>query len=150
MRAVIQLVSKASVRVNSEVVSSMEKGLVVLLGVVEEDSIEDIQWLLQKIVNMRIFSDGEKMNLSLLDVNGELMIVSQFTLMAKTKKGNRPSFIKAARPDLANKLYSDFVNLARDLDIIKVHTGIFGEHMELDLVNNGPITIIIDSKNRDL
>lgn len=149
MRAVVQRVSKSSVSIEDKVEASIGKGLLVLLGIEQEDGAEDIQWLCQKIVNMRIFSDEEgKMNLSLIDIQGELLVVSQFTLHANTKKGNRPSFIKAAPPDIAVPLYEDFIQVMETLLGRTVATGKFGADMQVNLVNDGPVTIIIDSKDR--
>lgn len=149
MRAVIQRCTKSSVVVDSNTVGEIGLGLFVLLGVEENDTKEDGEWLLRKILNMRIFSDEEgKMNQSLLDVSGELLIVSQFTLHASTKKGNRPSFIRSARPEQAEALYEEFIASAKS-EGISVATGIFGAHMEINLVNDGPVTIIMDSKNKE-
>ncbi len=148
MIAVIQRVSEASVTIAEEVKSSINHGLLVLLGIEEADANEDIDWLTSKIVNLRIFSDEEdKMNLSLLDVKGELLVVSQFTLHALTKKGNRPSYIKAARPEVAIPLYENFVQQLKTYGR-PVGTGEFGADMKVRLLNDGPVTIIIDTKNR--
>jgi D-tyrosyl-tRNA(Tyr) deacylase len=149
MRAVLQRVSRASVSVAPDYKSSIGFGLLVLLGVEDADTEEDIDWLVRKIVNMRIFSDDDgKMNLSLLDNNYEALVVSQFTLHASTKKGNRPSFIKAAKPDYAEMLYTQFITeLSKHLHT-EVKTGIFGGDMKVELVNDGPVTIIIDSKEK--
>lgn len=150
MKTVIQRVSRASVTVNGQVVSKIEYGVLVLVGIVEEDTEEDIAWLCRKIVNLRIFNDEDGvMNLSLKDSHGDAIVVSQFTLQASTKKGNRPSYIKAARPDVAVPLYEGFVcQLERELEK-KVGIGVFGADMKVDLLNDGPVTIIIDSKNRE-
>lgn len=149
MKIVLQRVSSASVSVNQEIVGSIQNGLLLLLGIEEEDNHEDIDWLIQKIINMRIFSDKEgKMNLSLVDISGELLIVSQFTLHASTKKGNRPSFIRAARPEIAIPLYNQFIETCKK-QIPNTETGIFGADMQVALVNDGPVTIVIDSKNRE-
>ena len=149
MRALIQRVSSASVSVGGEIIGDITQGLVVLLGVEQEDTKEDSDWLMRKIINMRIFGDEEgKMNLSLLDVDGDLLVVSQFTLHASTKKGNRPSFINAAKPELANRMYDDFVSEGRKV-ISRVETGRFGADMKVALINDGPVTIWIDSKNRE-
>lgn len=149
MKAVIQRVKSVSVTVDTKVVSSIEIGLLILLGIESEDTQEDIDWLAGKIARLRIFSDeNDAMNLSISDVNGDAIVVSQFTLHASTKKGNRPSFIMAARPDIAIPLYEAFVlQLEKELDK-KVGTGIFGAMMDVALVNDGPVTIVIDSKNR--
>jgi len=150
MRAVIQRVSKASVTVDHKIVSSIKKGLLILLGITNDDSIEDIKWLSNKIVNLRIFNDNDGiMNESLLNKDGEAIVVSQFTLMASTKKGNRPSYIKAAKPEIAVPVYKKFVQqLENDLGK-KVGTGIFGADMKVELLNDGPVTIMIDSKQKD-
>ncbi len=150
MRVVIQRVSKASVTINSKQVASINEGLLILLGIVNNDTIDDIEWLSRKIVNLRIFNDENGvMNTSLLDSNGEVILVSQFTLHASTKKGNRPSYIKAAKPEIAIPLYEDFI-LQLENDLGKnIQTGEFGADMKVDLLNDGPVTIIIDSKNRE-
>ena len=149
MRVVIQRVSKASVTINENVKSEIKNGLLILLGIEEADSQEDIEWLSGKISRLRIFGDENgEMNLSIKDVDGDIIVVSQFTLHANTKKGNRPSFIKAAKPETAVPLYDQFVDqLEIDLDK-KIQTGEFGEMMQVELINDGPVTIIIDSKNR--
>lgn len=150
MRAVIQRVREAKVVVDGVSVGAIENGLVLLLGIEELDGSEDIEWLCKKVLNMRIFGDENKqMNRSLQDIQGALLIVSQFTLHASTKKGNRPSFIKAAKPDRAEGVYNDFVNRARAELGDKVATGIFGADMKLSLTNDGPVTIIMDSKNKE-
>ena len=150
MKAVIQRVSKASVTIEEIKVASIENGLLILLGIIEEDTQEDITWLSNKITNLRVFEDENGvMNKSLLEVNGNAIIVSQFTLHASTKKGNRPSYIKAAKPDIAIPLYEAFVKqLESDLGQ-KVQTGQFGADMKVELLNNGPVTIIIDTKNKE-
>jgi len=150
MRAVVQRVSSASVTVKGKVISSMTTGLMVLLGVTDEDGEEDIQWLVRKITNLRIFNDSDGvMNRSLLDINGEAIVVSQFTLFAATKKGNRPSYIKAAKPVIAIPLYEAFVSeLEKELGK-NVGTGVFGADMNVDLINNGPVTILLDTKNKE-
>ena len=149
MKIIIQRVSKASVTIEGEKIASIENGLLVLLGIVNEDTQEDITWLSNKIVNLRIFSDvNGVMNKSLLDTNGDVIVVSQFTLHASTKKGNRPSYIKAAKPDVAIPLYENFVyQLEKDLGK-KVQTGEFGADMKVELLNDGPVTLMIDSKNK--
>ena len=150
MRLVIQRVSEASVTIGHSVAGEIKKGLLVLLGIETEDSLEDCDWLVQKLINMRIFSDPEgKMNLSLPDIDGELLIVSQFTLHASTKKGNRPSFIQAARPEQAIPLYEAFKAKAEVACGKKAQSGEFGADMKVALINDGPVTIIIDSKNRE-
>lgn len=146
MKAVIQRAVDASVTVNGETTGAIENGLVVLLAVTHEDTEEDAAYLVNKIVNLRIFEDeAGKMNLSLKDVGGDVLSVSQFTLYGDTQKGRRPSFIKAARPDQANNLYEHFNQLIREEEIA-VETGIFGEMMDVRLTNKGPVTLIIDSK----
>ncbi|WP_299012695.1 D-aminoacyl-tRNA deacylase [uncultured Polaribacter sp.] len=149
MKAVIQRVSKASVTISSKKVAAIKTGFLILLGIVAEDSQEDIDYLVRKITNLRIFNDESGvMNYSLLEVNGDVIVVSQFTLHALTKKGNRPSYIKAAKPELAIPLYENFVlSLEKELNK-KIQTGQFGADMQVALVNNGPVTIIIDSKNK--
>ncbi|WP_339711823.1 D-aminoacyl-tRNA deacylase [uncultured Kriegella sp.] len=150
MRAVIQRVSRASVTVDGKIVSEITKGLLILLGVEDADDLQDIEWLSRKVVNLRIFNDAEGvMNRSLLQEQGNALVVSQFTLHAATKKGNRPSYIKAAKPDVAVPMYQNFVKqLENDLGK-KVGTGIFGADMKVDLLNDGPVTIIIDTKNKE-
>ena len=150
MRVVLQRVSKASVQVHHEINAVMHKGLLILLGIETEDTQEDIDWLCNKIVKMRIFNDeNDAMNLSLLDVDGDAIVVSQFTLHASTKKGNRPSFIKAARPEQAEPLYEEFCEALADQLGKPVSRGSFGAMMRVSLVNDGPVTILIDSRNRE-
>jgi D-tyrosyl-tRNA(Tyr) deacylase len=147
MKAVIQRVSSSSVTIESKIVATIQQGLLVLVGIEEADSQEDIDWLCQKIANLRIFGDeNEVMNLSVKDIDGEIIIVSQFTLQASTKKGNRPSYIKAARPEIAIPLYKKFITEMEATVGKKVQTGIFGADMKVALVNDGPVTIIMDSK----
>jgi D-tyrosyl-tRNA(Tyr) deacylase len=149
MRAVLQRVSKASVSVAPDYKSSIGFGLLILLGVENADTEEDIDWLVRKIVNMRIFPDDEgKMNLSLLNKNHEALVVSQFTLHASTKKGNRPSFVNAAKPDYAEMMYEKFIAAITKEIQKEVKTGIFGGDMKVELINDGPVTIIIDSKEK--
>ena len=150
MKAVIQRVSKASVTIEGEKVASINNGLLILLGIINEDTQMDIKWLSKKIAHLRIFEDEkEVMNRSLIDIDGEAIVVSQFTLHANTKKGNRPSYIKAAKPDIAMPLYKDFVTqLEGDLGK-KIQTGQFGADMKVALLNDGPVTIIIDSKQKE-
>ena len=150
MKVIIQRVSQASVKVNQSTVGTINKGLLLLLGYENLDDIEDINWVVKKTINMRIFQDADdKMNLSLKDINAELLLVSQFTLHASTKKGNRPSFIRAASGEYANELYQKtIIEFNKQLNK-KVQTGIFGEMMEVILVNDGPVTIILDSKNKE-
>lgn len=150
MRAVIQRVTEASVTIDKQVNGQIDLGLLVLLGIEELDTQEDIDWLVRKISNMRIFSDeNDKMNLSIQDVNGSFLVISQFTLHASTKKGNRPSFIKSARPDTAIPLYNQFCTALSDHSGLLVATGIFGADMKVRLLNDGPVTIIIDSQRKD-
>jgi len=146
---VIQRCSSASVYVQDEIVGQIGLGLLVLLGIEDADNPSDIDWLVNKIVNLRIFSDDKGlMNLSCLDVEGELLVVSQFTLHASTKKGNRPSYVKAAKPDFAVPMYNSFLEKLQQALGKPVEKGIFGADMKVSLVNDGPVTIIIDSKNR--
>lgn len=150
MRAVIQRVKSASVSTGGSVRSSIGKGLLVLLGIEDADNEEDIRWLAKKIYQLRVFDDSEGvMNLSLADTGAEIMVVSQFTLHAKTKKGNRPSYIKAAGPDKAIPLYRGFIEYFSEISGIHPATGEFGAMMEVSLVNDGPVTIIIDTKNKE-
>ncbi len=150
MRAVVQRVSRASIAVDGKEIAAIGNGLLILLGITDEDNKEGLMWLVRKIANLRIFNDAEGvMNHSLLDVNGEAIVVSQFTLYASTKKGNRPSYIKAAKPDVAVPLYEAFVQeLEKELGK-KVGTGIFGADMKVDLLNDGPVTIIMDTINKE-
>jgi D-aminoacyl-tRNA deacylase len=149
MIAVIQRVSEASVKINDEIKAKIDKGLVVLLGIEEADGDEDIEWLTTKIINLRIFNDAEDvMNISIKDDGGNIIVVSQFTLHASTKKGNRPSYIKAARPEIAIPLYEKFVRVLQTVLGKNVQTGEFGADMKVGLVNDGPVTILIDTKNR--
>ncbi|MHB1147972.1 MAG: D-aminoacyl-tRNA deacylase [Lutibacter sp.] len=150
MRSVIQRVSKASVTINGNIVSEINGGLLILLGIEAADDKTDIEWLTKKIANLRIFNDENGvMNKSLIDVNGDAIVVSQFTLHANTKKGNRPSYIYAAKPEIAIPLYEQFIAELELLLNKKVGTGQFGADMKVALINDGPVTIIIDSKNRD-
>ena len=150
MRAVIQRVSEVSVVVEDEKVANIQQGLLVLLGIEIEDTKEDADWLANKISALRIFSDSEgKMNNSILDVDGDVIVVSQFTLHAKTKKGNRPSYIKSARPEQAIPLYDQFKKELSEVIGKQVQSGEFGADMKVSLVNDGPVTIIIDSKNKE-
>jgi D-tyrosyl-tRNA(Tyr) deacylase len=150
MRAVIQRVSRASVKTDKGVLSSIGSGLMVLVGIEDADVPEDIEWLSSKIVQLRIFDDaGGVMNLSLADTKGEIIVVSQFTLHAKTKKGNRPSYIKAAPPAVAIPIYEQFVAKLSELLGKKVGTGEFGAMMSVEIINDGPVTIVIDTKNRE-
>jgi D-tyrosyl-tRNA(Tyr) deacylase len=150
LKVVIQRVTHANVTIDGVIVASIKKGMLVLLGIVNEDTEEDIQWLTQKIVNLRVFPDENKvMNTSLLDANGDVVVVSQFTLHANTKKGNRPSYLKAAKPEVAIPLYERFVVAMEQRLGKSVQTGKFGADMKVDLLNDGPVTIIIDSKQKE-
>ncbi|MBP6459789.1 MAG: D-tyrosyl-tRNA(Tyr) deacylase [Crocinitomicaceae bacterium] len=149
MRVVIQRVTEAAVSINEEISGKINKGLLILVGIGQDDHTEDIQWLTQKITNLRIFSDYDgKMNLSILDIKGEILLVSQFTLYASTKKGNRPSFIQSAPPTIAIPLYEQFIQSLKETGIA-IQTGQFGADMKISLTNDGPVTIIIDSKNKE-
>lgn len=150
MRVLIQRVKEASVTIDSVVKSKISNGLLILLGIENADTAEDIQWLCKKIGNLRIFNDENNvMNLSVQDVQGELLVVSQFTLHAGTKKGNRPSYIKAAKPDFAIPMYEAFLKALEDSSNIKVQTGTFGADMKVALINDGPVTIWMDSKQKE-
>lgn len=149
MRAVIQRVISATVSINNYESRSIGEGLLVLLGVESADTLEDVQWLSSKIIQMRIFNDENGlMNQSVIDIGGEILLVSQFTLHASTKKGNRPSFIHAAKPDYAITMYESMIAALQKDSQLPVRTGVFGAHMQITLVNDGPVTIIIDSKNK--
>ena len=150
MKAVIQRVSQSSVTINNEIVAQIQQGLLVLVGIEDADNQEDINWLTSKIANLRIFADeNEVMNMSLKDIDGEMIVVSQFTLHALIKKGNRPSYIKASKPEIAIPLYESFVQQIEIELGKKVQTGQFGADMKVGLVNDGPVTIIIDTKNKE-
>ena len=150
MKVVIQRVSSSSVTINAEIVAEIHKGLMVLVGIEDSDTPEDITWLTSKIVNLRIFGDeNEVMNLSVKDIDGDIIVVSQFTMHATTKKGNRPSYIKASKPEIAVPIYEEFIaQMQKDLGK-KVQTGVFGADMKVLLLNDGPVTIVMDSKNRE-
>jgi D-tyrosyl-tRNA(Tyr) deacylase len=150
MKVVLQRVSSASVTIDSKIVADIQKGLLVLVGIEDADTQEDIDWLVGKIIKMRIFGDeNDVMNCSVQDIDGDIIVVSQFTLHASTKKGNRPSYIKASKPEFAIPMYENFVKaLEKDFNK-KVQTGIFGADMKVSLLNDGPVTIVMDSKNRD-
>lgn len=149
MKIVVQRVSEASVAIEGKIVSQIKKGLLILVGIESEDSKEDVEWLVNKAVNLRIFNDeNDVMNTSLIDVDGEVIVVSQFTLQASTKKGNRPSYLKAAKHEISIPLYEFFVSQLEQKLGKKVGTGEFGADMKVSLINDGPVTIIIDSKNR--
>ena len=148
MIAVVQRVSEAQLHINQQLHANIEKGFVVLLGIHETDTMEDVQYLSNKIIGLRIFSDAEgKMNLDLSQVNGDILLVSQFTLIASTKKGNRPSFIEASRPEKAIPLYEEMTRQLSFKLTKPIQTGVFGADMKVSLINDGPVTIIIDSKN---
>lgn len=150
MRAVIQRVSEAKVTINGEIKGEIQKGFVVLLGIAPDDELADIEWLCSKIVNQRIFSDDDgKMNLSIKEVAGEILLISQFTLFASTKKGNRPSFISSAKPEIAIPLYEKFKQVLASKIDSKLQTGEFGADMKVSLVNDGPVTLIIDTKLKE-
>lgn len=150
MRTVIQRVSKASVTIDSRIKATIGPGMLVLLGIEEEDNLSDADWLAAKIVQLRIFNDiNGVMNLSVLETGGSILVISQFTLHAKTKKGNRPSYIKAAKPEKAIPLYKYFIDKISDLSGKETSTGEFGAMMQVELVNDGPVTIIIDTKEKD-
>ncbi|APD06785.1 D-aminoacyl-tRNA deacylase [Flavobacteriaceae bacterium UJ101] len=149
MKVVIQRVSEASVTIDNQINGQIKHGLLILVGIENDDSQEDIHWLSNKIINMRIFDDDEGiMNRSVKDIDGELLIISQFTLHASTKKGNRPSYIKAAKPDIAIPLYNSFLDNTEQLLGKPVKKGVFGADMKVALINDGPVTILIDSKNK--
>lgn len=150
MKIVLQRVSEASVTVDNKKTADIKKGLLVLVGIEEADTQEDIDWLAGKIIKMRIFGDeNDVMNCSVQDIGGDVIVVSQFTLHASTKKGNRPSYIKAAKPDFAIPMYENFVQAVEKEFGKKVQTGIFGADMKVSLLNDGPVTIVMDSKNRE-
>ena len=150
MRVVVQRVSQSKVKVSGEVIGEIKEGLMVLVSFVDEDNETDIEWMTKKIINLRIFNDDEgKMNRSVQDVGGDILLISQFTLHGSTKKGNRPSFIKAAKPDFANVMYVKFIKVLEESLDKEIQTGEFGGDMKVSLINDGPTTIIIDSKNKE-
>jgi D-tyrosyl-tRNA(Tyr) deacylase len=150
MRIVIQRVIEVSVTIQNKIVSEIKNGLLILLGIEDSDTVEDIEWLCNKIVSLRIFNDDNGiMNISITDIYGELMVVSQFTLHASTKKGNRPSYIRASKPEIAIPLYNQFVQKLKEISKLPVKTGEFGADMKLALVNDGPVTIIMDTKSKE-
>jgi D-tyrosyl-tRNA(Tyr) deacylase len=150
MRAVIQRVSEASCKVDGKVTGEINIGFLVLLGIESEDNSNDVQWLAQKIINMRIFNDEKDlMNKSLADVGGDILLISQFTLMANTKKGNRPSFTRASKPDQAIVLYEEMISSLEHLLGKKIETGVFGADMKINLTNDGPVTIMMDTKDKE-
>ena len=150
MRVVVQRVKEASVSVSEKIIGLIDHGLVVFVSFVDDDTMDDLDWMSKKIINLRIFRDkDDKMNDSLLDVDGNILLISQFTLHASTKKGNRPSFIKAAKPDFANDMYQKFIKILEEKFGKSIQTGEFGADMKVGLVNDGPTTIIIDSRDRE-
>ena len=150
MRVVVQRVIQSNVKVSGEVIGEIKEGLMVLVSFVDEDNDTDLDWMTKKIINLRIFNDDEgKMNRSVQDVGGDILLISQFTLHGSTKKGNRPSFIKAAKPDFANVMYEKFIKILEQSLGKRIQTGEFGGDMKVSLVNDGPTTIIIDSKDRE-
>lgn len=150
MRAVIQRVTQASVKVDGKITGEIQSGFLVLIGIEEQDNEEDIEWLSNKIVNLRIFNDnGGVMNVSLTEMGGSILLISQFTLHASTKKGNRPSYIRAAKPDNAIPIYKKMIEALEARLNKKIQTGIFGADMKVELLNDGPVTIIIDTKNKE-
>ncbi len=150
MKTVIQRVLSASVTINNRIVAEIPKGLLVLVGIEDADNQDDIDWLIAKIINLRIFGDeNDVMNLSVKDIDGEIIVVSQFTLHALTKKGNRPSYIKASKPEIAIPMYENFVQKLRFEFGKKIQTGVFGADMKITLINDGPVTIVIDTKNKE-
>lgn len=150
MRVVVQRVSQSNVKVSGEVIGEIKEGLMVLVSFVDEDNDTDLDWMTKKIINLRIFNDDEgKMNRSVQDVAGDILLVSQFTLHGSTKKGNRPSFIKAAKPDFANVMYERFIKVLEQTLGKEIQTGEFGGDMKVSLINDGPTTIIIDSRNKE-
>lgn len=149
MKVVVQRVNQASVTIGDKVINRISEGFLLLLGIEKDDNYDDSLWLVSKIINLRLFSDTElKMNHSILDINGEILVISQFTLHAKIKKGNRPSFVKAAKPDHAKLLYDHFICNLNAILKKDVKSGVFGENMRVKLINNGPVTIVIDTKNK--
>ena len=150
MRLVLQRVTSASVKVDNNIVGGISQGFLILIGIETDDNEDDIMWLVNKCMNMRIFSDeNDKMNYSIKDIKGSFLVVSQFTLHASTKKGNRPSFIKAARPEHAIPMYDQFCSILHKKSNLNVEKGIFGADMKVELINDGPVTIVIDSKIRE-
>ena len=149
MKIVLQRVLEASVKIDGKIHSEIQEGMMILVGIQEDDNIEDLEWLSSKICNLRIFDDDNGvMNRSILDIKGDILLVSQFTLMARTKKGNRPSYIDAAKPEISIPIYEKFIQILSMQLGKEVKTGVFGADMKVSLINNGPVTIVIDSKNR--
>ncbi len=150
MRAVIQRVRECSVRIGGEIDSSIGKGLMILVGIEDSDTTQDIDWLTAKIAAMRIFDDENGvMNLSAMDIGAEIMVISQFTLMAQTRKGNRPSYIRASKPEFSKPMYQAFCEKIRETSGLMVQTGVFGADMKVSLINDGPVTIVMDTKNKE-
>jgi D-tyrosyl-tRNA(Tyr) deacylase len=150
MRLIIQRVSQANVKIENKLHSSIQQGFLILIGIESEDTIDDIEWLCGKIISMRIFSDNEgKMNLNINQINGNILVVSQFTLHASSKKGNRPSFIKAAKPNIAITLYEKFIEELEKKLGKPIQSGLFGANMQIELINDGPVTLFLDSKNKE-
>ena len=150
MKVVIQRVKESSVEIDNKIKAKIENGLLVLIGISQEDNKLDVEWLVNKVLNIRIFNDSDGvMNKSIIDIKGELLIISQFTLMALTKKGNRPSYIKSASHEIAIPLYNYFIELLQSEIQSRIKTGTFGADMKVSLINDGPVTIIIDSKNKE-
>lgn len=150
MRAVIQRVSRANCSVDNKITGQIKNGLMILIGIESEDTIEDMKWMAQKFVNLRVFNDENGlMNKSIVDISGEILLISQFTLFAQTKKGNRPSFIRAAKPDKAQPMYTQMAHYLNSLLNKEVQLGIFGADMKIDLLNDGPVTIIMNTKDKD-
>jgi D-tyrosyl-tRNA(Tyr) deacylase len=150
MRLIIQRVSQANVKIENKLHSSIQQGFLILIGIESEDTIDDIEWLCGKIISMRIFSDNEgKMNLNINQINGNILVVSQFTLHASSKKGNRPSFIKAAKPNIAIPLYKKFIEELEKKLCKPIQSGLFGANMQIELINDGPVTLFLDSKNQE-
>ena len=149
MKTVIQRVTQSSVSINHDIVASINNGLLILIGIQPDDSTLDVDYLVDKIIKLRIFEDQNNvMNLNVIDVNGQIMVVSQFTLLANTKKGNRPSYINAAKPEISKPLYLEFIQKIKTKSNLEVKTGVFGADMKINLTNDGPVTILIDSKNK--
>jgi len=150
MRVIIQRVNKASVKINGKLYSQIKSGLLIFLGIENSDNNDDVEWLCRKIIGLRILNDSEGvMNLSINEINGEIMVVSQFTLFASSKKGNRPSYVRAAKPEYAMPLYEKFIKKLELISGLSVKSGQFGADMKIDLINNGPVTIMIDTKNKE-
>ncbi len=150
MRIIIQRVLKASVSIENTIVGSIQQGFLVLVGIEHSDTLEDANWIIQKLIGLRVFSDHEgKMNLCVKDISGNILVVSQFTLFASTAKGNRPSFIRSAKPDFAIPMYEYFISRLKSESGLDIQTGKFGADMQIELINDGPVTIMIDSKNRE-